>query len=177
MMEKDHRLDDYFVQYKDMVIRNIYLYVDYYTAEDLCQETFIRLQKYLERVKPEKVKAWLLAVSEHLALDYLKKGGKYDFEKSGMKIVYPKNPDDLVKEGHALHHCIGGYVERVADRKCIILFLRQCSDLQHPYYTIEIQGKRVIQVRGVGNCSATPEVDKFVKAWEQRVLNLIETAA
>ena len=77
MMEKDHRLDDYFVQYKDMVIRNIYLYVDYYTAEDLCQETFIRLQKYLERVKPEKVKAWLLAVSEHLALDYLKKGGKY----------------------------------------------------------------------------------------------------
>lgn len=82
-----------------------------------------------------------------------------------------------MKEGHALHHCIGGYVERVADRKCIILFLRQCSDLQHPYYTIEIQGKRVIQVRGVGNCSATPEVDKFVKAWEQRVLNLIETAA
>ena len=77
MMEKDHRLDDYFVQYKDMVIRNIYLYVEYYTAEDLCQETFIRLQKYLERVKPEKVKAWLLAVSEHLALDYLKKGGKY----------------------------------------------------------------------------------------------------
>ena len=43
--------------------------------------------------------------------------------------------------------------------------------------TIEIQGNRVIQVRGVGNCSATPEVDKFVKAWEQRVLNLIETAA
>ena len=77
MMEKDHRLDDYFVQYKDMVIRNIYLYVDYYTAEDLCQETFIRLSEDLERVEPEKMKAWLLEVSDNLTKDYLKKGGKY----------------------------------------------------------------------------------------------------
>ena len=43
MNEKDHRIDDYFVQYSDMVIRNICLYVDYHTTEDLCQETFIRL--------------------------------------------------------------------------------------------------------------------------------------
>ena len=135
------------------------------------------LQKAHDKAaKSMKHKANAIMRREFAAV-YKSIAGKYDFEKSGMKIVYPKNPDDLVKEGHALHHCIGGYVERVADRKCIILFLRQCSDLQHPYYTIEIQGKRVIQVRGVGNCSATPEVDKFVKAWEQRVLNLIETAA
>jgi len=135
------------------------------------------LQKAHDKAaKSMKHKANAIMRREFAAV-YKSIAGKYDFEKSGMKIVYPKNPDDLVKEGHALHHCIGGYVERVADRKCIILFLRQCSDLQHPYYTIEIQGNRVIQVRGVGNCSATPEVDKFVKAWEQRVLNLIETAA
>lgn len=135
------------------------------------------LQKAHDKAaKSMKHKANAIMRREFAAV-YKSIAGKYDFEKSGMKIVYPKNPDDLVKEGHALHHCIGDYVERVADRKCIILFLRQCSDLQHPYYTIEIQGKRVIQVRGVGNCSATPEVDKFVKAWEQRVLNLIETAA
>lgn len=135
------------------------------------------LQKAHDKAaKSMKHKANAIMRREFAAV-YKSIAGKYDFEKSGMKIVYPKNPDDLVKEGHALHHCIGGYVERVADRKCIILFLRQCSDLQHPYYTIEIQGNRIIQVRGVGNCSATPEVDKFVKAWEQRVLNLIETAA
>lgn len=77
MNEKDHRLDDYFVRYREMVIRNISLFVDYHTAEDLCQETFIRLGENLDCVKPEKVKAWLLVVSEHLALDYLRKGGKY----------------------------------------------------------------------------------------------------
>ena len=73
MREMDHRLDDYFVQHKDIVIRNICLYVDYHTAEDLCQETFIRLQKYLDRVKPAKIVSWLIVVSEHLAMDHLKK--------------------------------------------------------------------------------------------------------
>ena len=77
MREMDHRLDDYFVQHKDIVIRNICLYVDYHTAEDLCQETFIRLQKYLDRVKPAKIVSWLIVVSEHLAMDHLKKGGQY----------------------------------------------------------------------------------------------------
>ena len=77
MREMDHRLDDYFVQHKDIVIRNICLYVDYHTAEDLCQETFIRLQKYLDRVKPAEIVSWLIVVSEHLAMDHLKKGGQY----------------------------------------------------------------------------------------------------
>lgn len=77
MSESYHHLDDYFVRYSKMVVRNLCLYVDYHTAQDLCQETFIRLSEHLDSVKPEKVKAWLLIVSEHLALDYLRKGGKY----------------------------------------------------------------------------------------------------
>ena len=102
---------------------------------------------------------------------------KFDFEKSGMKILYPKNPDDLVNEGHALHHCIGGYVDQVTKNECVILFLRKCSDLQHSYYTIEIQGNKVVQVRGMKNCSATPEVKDFIDSWKQRVLTRINTAA
>lgn len=76
MKVKDHHLDDYFVQYKDMVFRNITLYVDYHTAEDLCQETFIRLSEEKEKVRHECVREWLLVVSEHLAMDHLRKGGQ-----------------------------------------------------------------------------------------------------
>ena len=94
-----------------------------------------------------------------------------------MKIVYPSIPDDVVREGHALHHCVGSYVERVAKHECVILFLRQCSDLEKSFFTIEIRGSQIVQVRGTGNCAATPEVDKFLKAWEQRVLSRIEVAA
>lgn len=103
--------------------------------------------------------------------------GQFDFETDGMKIVYPATPDDVVKEGHSLHHCVGGYVDRVANHECVILFLRQCSDPEKSFFTIEIRGNKPVQVRGSGNCAATPEVDKFIKAWEQRVLSRIDAAA
>ncbi len=96
--------------------------------------------------------------------------GKFDFEKSGLKIVYPNTPDDLIAEGHALHHCVGGYGERVADKECIILFLRKCSDESKPFYTIEVRGQKVIQVRGMSNRDMTPEVRDFIKNWERSVL-------
>lgn len=103
--------------------------------------------------------------------------GQFDFETDGMKIVYPATPDDVVKEGHALHHCVGSYVDRVVNNECVILFLRLCSDPSRSFYTIEIRGNKLVQVRGTGNCSATPEVDNFIRIWEQRVLSRIDTAA
>lgn len=79
MKKENDRLDDFFMKYHDMVIRNAYLLVkDYYLAEDICQETFIRLGKHLDHVPPEKVKAWLIYVSGRLAVDCLRKGGKYE---------------------------------------------------------------------------------------------------
>ena len=96
--------------------------------------------------------------------------GKYDFEKDGMKIVYPDTPDDVVSEGHALHHCVGRYVESVSDGHCIILFLRRCSDESQPFYTIEIQGNKAVQVKGMRNCDMTLEVQEFITAWERCVL-------
>lgn len=103
--------------------------------------------------------------------------GQYGFAKDGMKIVYPSTPDDVIAEGHALHHCVGGYVGRVTNNECVILFLRRCSDPLKPFFTIEVRGRQIVQVRGMKNCSATPDVDKFIKAWEQRVLTRINTAA
>ena len=88
-----------------------------------------------------------------------------------MKIVYPDTPDDVIKEGHALHHCVGGYVERAANKECVILFLRKSSDESKPFYTIEVQEQKAVQVRGTGNCSMTPEVEAFITDWEQRVLS------
>lgn len=101
---------------------------------------------------------------------YRQLSGRLDFEKDGLKIVYPDTPDDVIAEGHALHHCVGSYTERVANGECVILFLRKCSDESKPFYTIEVRGQEVVQVRGMGNCGMTPEVKTFVAAWKQGVL-------
>lgn len=104
---------------------------------------------------------------------------KVEFEMDGMKIVCPTVPDEVIAEGHALHHCVGGYVDRVAKRECIILFLRRCSEEKKPFYTIEVHDRRVVQVRGMKNCRATPEVNRFMERWGKEVLEAPawETAA
>lgn len=78
MREKKHCLDTYFEKYYWLVMWNIGLFVkDYQAKEDICQETFIRLVGKLDDVPAKQVKSWLLRVSERLAKDYNKKGGKY----------------------------------------------------------------------------------------------------
>ena len=95
---------------------------------------------------------------------------QYDFELDGMKIMYPVTPSDLVAEGHALHHCVGRYADSVAKGGCIILFLRNCEDETKPFYTIEINGTRIVQVRGMKNSAPTQKVEKYIKRWEKEVL-------
>jgi hypothetical protein len=93
-----------------------------------------------------------------------------DFELAGLKIVYPATPEEIVAEGQALHHCVGSYVSRVANKECLILFLRHCDDTATPFYTIEVRDHKAVQVRGMRNTDPTPEVKQFMTAWEKAVL-------
>lgn len=78
MNEKNHRLDDFFVKYGDMVMRSVYkILKDYHIAQDISQETFVRLGNNLDTLPDWKVKGWLIVTSRNLAYDYLRKGGKY----------------------------------------------------------------------------------------------------
>ncbi len=95
MDRENDRLDALFIEYRKIVIRNAYLFVkDYYIAEDICQETFIRLERNLGTVPPEKVKGWLLCVSERLAIDYLRKGGKYKIHVGLDEAEWKPPPED-----------------------------------------------------------------------------------
>lgn len=102
---------------------------------------------------------------------------KLCLEAEGLKIVCPKVPEDLLAEGNQLHHCVGSYIERVAKGECLILFLRQCDKETKPYYTIEVRGTHIVQVRGMGNCTQTPEVQKFLTLWEKKRLRVLSVAA
>ena len=134
------------------------------------QKAHDKAAKRLKHKIDAKMKRDFAAVYQSIA-------GKYDFEKDGMKIVYPTISDDIIREGHALHHCVGSYTGRIISGECVVLFLRQCCDLEKSFYTIEIRGNKLVQVRGMGNCVATPDVEKFIKSWKQRVLDRINIAA
>ena len=63
----------------------------------------------------------------------------------------PQSAADLTTEGSYLHHCVGGYVNSVANGNTVIYFLRQASEPNTPWLTVEVRDKRCAQIHGACN--------------------------
>ena len=82
----------------------------------------------------------------------------------------PKTSKEITEEGHRLHHCVGGYVKRVAMKECIILFLRRTKELDKPVGTIEVIDNLIVQARGYDNWDLPADAKKFLTKWDAKVL-------
>ncbi len=120
-----------------------------------------------EMVNKKKVEGY----NKKIAEQYESLVKQYQMTKYGFTIMPPKTASDIVDEGHALHHCVGGYVSRVANEECVILFLRDAKKPDTPFYTIEVKNGEVAQIRGDDNCDPTPPVQQYMDYWKQRVLH------
>lgn len=97
---------------------------------------------------------------------------KYSWQKDGLLIRPARMQEELREEGIALHHCVGGYIRQMADGETAIFFVRKLDAPDTPYFTLELQKKRVIQCRTAHNASYEryPEILSFVQEWEQEVV-------
>lgn len=95
------------------------------------------------------------------------------YRKDGLQIRPAASAKELIAEGAYLHHCVGGYADRMADGVLAIMVIRKESDPDTPYFTLEWRDKRVIQCRTSRNDDYTnhPEVLAFVNEWTEWVLN------
>lgn len=98
----------------------------------------------------------------------------FSIKGNGLLLVVPTSGADIKAEGEALHHCVGGYVERVARGETNIFFVRKEEEPQKPYFTMEWKDNKIIQCRGYKNCGMPKEVDSFVKAFEKKMLSAIK---
>ncbi len=92
----------------------------------------------------------------------------------GLILVVPKNGDEIKAEGEALHHCVGGYVSRVASGETNIFFIRKAEAPEKSYFTLEYRDNRVIQCRGLHNCDMPPDVKAFVKVFEKKMQDSVQ---
>lgn len=99
---------------------------------------------------------------------------KLAWAADGLLIRPPADAGDLIFEGKVLHHCVGGYVSRMAKGETVILFLRRESEPDKPFYTLEWRDGMVIQCRTKNNKSyeSDPEVRAFVERWVARVTKI-----
>ncbi|MGE6515169.1 PcfJ domain-containing protein [Lysinibacillus sphaericus] len=89
------------------------------------------------------------------------------FEADGFVIHPPETVQEIIDEGKKLSHCVGGYADKHYNGKCSLLFIRKTSQKDKPYYTVEIVGNEVKQIRGFKNAPPTDEVKQFVGKFEK----------
>lgn len=78
----------------------------------------------------------------------------------------------LIKEGTALHHCVGkmDYDQRIIKEKSLIFFIRRAENKDTPFVTVEfsIPEKRVLQCYGIRDSKPDKEVLDFVDEWAKK---------
>lgn len=126
----------------------------------------------LNAVRTEKKKHEMKGMTEK----YKK---RYAFAYGDYIIKVPETMTEIITEGKMLSHCVGGYAERYSKGQCIILFLRRRSEVDKPYFTIEVGGEwgkrqHIVQCHGYKNEAETtkPEdIKEFEKEFSSFLMN------
>lgn len=95
----------------------------------------------------------------------------FEREDDNFKIIVPRNPEDVSREGALLNHCVGGYVNSIASGNKTVLFLRKKEDPEKPFYTIEVNDSIIVQIHGMKNkwLGNNPEAIQFVINWLKEI--------
>lgn len=101
---------------------------------------------------------------------------RYTYTDGTWLIRPPHGAAEIVAEGKALKHCVGGYADRHVNGRTTILFLRDKADPERPRVTIEMRGNEIVQIHGWDDertkCKANPKREsprklyaEFLNGW------------
>lgn len=154
--------------YRDYLQECEQLHLDLHDKEILFPKDLTAAHnRTMEQVKFEKNKA-----DQEKFQKAVEKLEKFAWGEGEFFIRPAREQMELTAEGKALHHCVGGYIKRMAEGETAIFFLRKESEPDKPFYTLELQKKRVIQCRTEHNASydRNPDVKNFVDMWMEKVV-------
>lgn len=59
MVNTEDKFQEIYEEYKNLVLKSVYdMTGDFHLAQDICQETFLRLHGYQDNIIVSKVKGW-----------------------------------------------------------------------------------------------------------------------
>lgn len=99
---------------------------------------------------------------ESVAMKYLK---LEDLKKGNYAIFIARSPEDLIREGETLHHCVGkmNYDQKFIREESLIFFIRNKLELDTPFVTLEysLNSKKILQCYGDNDTQPSDEVLNF----------------
>lgn len=152
---------------------------------DLSSE-IMRFPKNLQQAHDQMMERAKFQASQKQKHDFAGVYQKYQalqWSDKELCIRLPQEPDELIREGDVLRHCVGGYIDSHIKGK-IILFVRHYRRPERSYYTLNIDmtgnAPKRIQLHGYGNerhglnkehkHTIPQKVLDFVARWEKEVL-------
>lgn len=129
----------------------------------------------IERALAEEKLAKKTAQQDRLIAELTEYRRKLEFKHNGLILIQPKSVREIVDEGAALSHCVGGYAERHAKGALHIMFLRRADQPTAPWYTMEVSKElKIVQCRGYknnvernGGSPKAPEVVEFENVYRE----------
>lgn len=103
------------------------------------------------------------------------------FDYGDLEIIIPSDVCEIIEEGRKQSHCVASYVERHADGKLTIAFLRFKSAPDISYYTLEISDTlKINQYRGYknniernGGKPVSDEVEEFITEYKKHLSEIL----
>lgn len=76
--------------------------------------------------------------NKRIAENYARHSKAWEFEFGDFAVSIPTCGQDLVTEGQRMHHCVGGYVNRIVTGECYICFIRRKDTPNDCYITCQV---------------------------------------
>ncbi|PAV30273.1 hypothetical protein CIL05_07335 [Virgibacillus profundi] len=179
-----------------------YVYFECETTQGLSERhsvdtyhDYVRMNVEMDNINFERYPRYLRTMHDIAAMNYkinldeiqkknwekkVKEHKKYEYNYKGYKLFPPQEPEDLVKEGNALSHCIGSYIRNVTNGSSTILFLRNKEEVDKSLVTVELRDGMITQARGKMNQDVTEEQSRvlsyFAKKFELKYKPIYEEA-
>lgn len=135
-------------QYKNLILKVAYdMLGDYHLAQDICQDTFMKLYGYQDHIDVTRVKSWLLVVAGNQVRDYLKKGGKHK------EIL---DEEGILMDLQVHENCIDAHLRKLGARDLQMRMLEALREKNSNWYEVlilveylEVPRKVVAKRRGI----------------------------
>ena len=111
------------------------------------------------------------AISRKIKAFYEKVHKLVEWTDGIYSVVMPSSATAIIREGKKQHHCVGGYCDRVAERKSVILFIRKNTQKRTAFVTMEIlpdfKKISIVQTRAAHNADPGAEVKQFLEKYKK----------
>lgn len=136
-------------------------------AHDIAYKTVQAKQEEIREMKRKKEEEEADSMFANL---FKKRNRQYVYSDENFCIIQPERVQDIINEGKAQEHCVGGYALRHAQGKLTILFLRNVNTPEVSYQTLEMDGTTMRQIQGYKNKTPlSKKADEFLQKWHSWV--------